>query len=157
MLHSYEMDGGFQRCETFWLAEDRTIIKATEIITLPSQKGAAWIWTSGMEGLPQCAAACQGSGWRLTSGPGDLWSLDTLIYRSYQRTLQKQQTSFNIGFVTLKRCFSACNMEQPSLLQIPTEVLNVTYRRKSFQKGEEPVKSTGQYGHVLTTAIWPKD
>lgn len=47
-----------------------------------------------------------------------LWSLDTLIYRLHQKARQEQQTSFTISFETLRRHFAACNMEQPSLLQL---------------------------------------
>lgn len=86
-----------------------------------------------------------------------LWSLDTLIYRLHQKARQEQQTSFTISFVTLKRHFAACNMEQPSLLQNPATIINVIYRWKSLQKGEEPDKDPGQYCHVLTTAVWTSD
>lgn len=53
------------------LLKDKIIIRAPKNITSPSQKGAAWVWTLCMEGLLQRAAAWQGCGCRLTSGPGD--------------------------------------------------------------------------------------
>lgn len=90
------------------LLKDKIIIRVPKNITSP-QKGAAWVWISCVEGLLQRAAAWQGSGCRLASGgPVEFRYSDSQIIAENSA---EQQTSFDISFVTLRRYFSACNVE----------------------------------------------